>query len=265
MMRSCALIFATCSAVAALDPRSISADLTNQLHSLLNTPSLTSGGKGRSGEPPVPTIDVPPQFTAKFQIYNNESARVNQTLSVHVEQILTGTLWGATATKQFRYSGSSTIMIDGKPVSKSSVTLVLDGSRGLKYTYVPDKKATDDGANTVACISEPLGPADDPTNGGKQTTFAGEVFLDDRVAEAFFDPVVAKPAGNLMFVDPFRQEPVGTMTFDGVPGGNTSIAIYEDLSPVMIKPTEFEMPKGIQCKPGAVEVPLALSRMFPGM
>ena len=101
-------------------------------------------------------------------------------------------------------------MLDGKPVSKSSVTLVMDGSRGLKYTYVPDKKAKDDGANTVACISEPMSPTDGPTRGGNPTTFVGEVFTDDRVTEAFFDPAVAKPAGNLLFIDPFRQEPVAT-------------------------------------------------------
>eukprot|EP01045_Picozoa_sp_COSAG04_P025103 COSAG04_NODE_3239_length_3016_cov_33.006171_3_plen_261_part_00 len=253
--RICRLVAvaAWASAAAALEPQSVARTLSQFAASLS---SERSGG----GTPPVPTIDMPPQFTAKFANENNGTGVINQTLPVRVTQIFEGSVWGSMPTKQFRYSGSSTILLDGKKVSSDSVTLVMDGSRGLKYTYLPDKAAKDKGLNTVVCLMSRLTDSElarSASGSDDPTTFAGEVFVADRVTEAFYDAAIAKPAGSLLFIDPFRTEPVATMKFDGT--GNSSIVVYMDMQPVALKPTEFEMPKGVTCKPGQVNVPEALA------
>ena len=106
------------------------------------------------------------------------------------------------------------------------VTYIEDGSRGMKYTFTPDPNANDPSVPGVLCKSQAMSATELARYGSSAsnpTKFAGNVFLDDRVATAFIDTSVPPPGLSAIFLDPFRAVPAG-MCVPRQPNTQTTIS-----------------------------------------
>jgi hypothetical protein len=225
----------SCGAAAALDPLALAV-----LDPLAIQLAATVAGRS---DPDPSFLDMPAQFSAGLRLMQS-SALYNQTF--------TGRIWGSSPTKQQRLSGTQTFVIvaTGQVVTQP-VTYIEDGSTGIKYTYAPDPKSSDMGSPEVVCTSQRMSEAELSRFGDGPSQFAGTVFLEDRICQAYVDPSVPAPAIAALFLDPFTNVPAAMLT-KGPRGINSTIVVYDDLVAATITSAQFAVPHSVVCTPGEV-------------